>query len=349
MYICSFYINSDYKQKSKLYICVSPTSYSSRWSKIKRKVVQHGPSTLIISLPSKWIKQHSVKKGDELDVDVSGDNILIRCQKRETNERVEIDIAPFGKMIPRAIYALYKRGVNELKLNYDDKNTFALIQGSLGKESIGFEILEIGKNYCIIKNVSESTREFNQVLRQTFLLLLSMAEEGYNALRQGNLARLNELLLLEETNNRFTTFCRRYLNVYGSEKYDRIGPIYFIVEQLESIADNYKYFYKYFINLQSKKIEISTDLWNCFNDTNRMLRNFYNLFYKFSEQDMDNLKEQRDALIKSLYSALPQIKKPCDVVAFHNLLMMATDIFNLAGPYLVLEFRNHEDSAKQQQ
>ncbi len=322
-----------------------PTGYSSRWSKIKRKVVQHGPSTLIISLPSKWIRQHNVKKGDELDVDVSGDNILIRCEKRETNERVEMDIAPFGKMIPRALHALYKRGVNELKLNYDERNTFASIQNSLGKEAIGFEILEIGKNYCVIKNVSESTKEFNQVLRQTFLLLLSMAEDGYYALRQGDLSRLNELLLLEETNNRFTTFCRRYLNVYGSDRYDRIGPIYFIVEQLESIADHYKYFYRYFISLESKKIEMNEGLWGCFDATNKMLRNFYTLFYKFDSKDLSNLKEQRDSLIKNLYSILPQVKKPCDVVVFHNLLTLATDIFNLAGPYLVLEFKNHENPA----
>jgi hypothetical protein len=37
--------------------------------RIKRKVILHGPSTLTVSLPSKWVKNHNIKKGDELNIE----------------------------------------------------------------------------------------------------------------------------------------------------------------------------------------------------------------------------------------------------------------------------------------
>ena len=43
---------------------------------MKRKVVQHGPSSLIVSLPNEWIKKNKIKKGDNLDVNIIGKSIL---------------------------------------------------------------------------------------------------------------------------------------------------------------------------------------------------------------------------------------------------------------------------------
>ena len=38
---------------------------------MKRKVVQQGPSTLMVSLPAKWAKRLGIKKGDEINIDYS--------------------------------------------------------------------------------------------------------------------------------------------------------------------------------------------------------------------------------------------------------------------------------------
>ena len=35
---------------------------------MKRNVIQLAGKTLVVSLPSKWVKLNSVKKGDELNV-----------------------------------------------------------------------------------------------------------------------------------------------------------------------------------------------------------------------------------------------------------------------------------------
>ena len=38
---------------------------------MKRKLIQHGMSSLTVSLPRKWVIENSLKKGEEVDVDVS--------------------------------------------------------------------------------------------------------------------------------------------------------------------------------------------------------------------------------------------------------------------------------------
>ena len=52
------------------------------------------------------------------------------------------------------------------------------------------------------------------------------------------------IAFLEEANNRFTTTCRRLLNKKGYKEYKKLGPLYYMIEELENIADQYKYLCK---------------------------------------------------------------------------------------------------------
>ncbi len=45
---------------------------------MKRKVSLHGPSTLTVSLPSKWVKKYCIKKGDELDIEEKNSTLIIQ-------------------------------------------------------------------------------------------------------------------------------------------------------------------------------------------------------------------------------------------------------------------------------
>ena len=44
---------------------------------MQRKVIQQGPSTLMVSLPSKWVKENNIKKGEELTVDWTNNQLTI--------------------------------------------------------------------------------------------------------------------------------------------------------------------------------------------------------------------------------------------------------------------------------
>ena len=52
---------------------------------MQRKVNQIGPSTLMVSLPSKWAKRYNVRKGDSVEVTEEGKSLHI-YPERNTSE-----------------------------------------------------------------------------------------------------------------------------------------------------------------------------------------------------------------------------------------------------------------------
>ncbi|MDP7323990.1 MAG: AbrB/MazE/SpoVT family DNA-binding domain-containing protein [Candidatus Woesearchaeota archaeon] len=44
---------------------------------MKRKVNLVGINTLTVSLPSKWVKEHNIRKGDELEMRSENDSLII--------------------------------------------------------------------------------------------------------------------------------------------------------------------------------------------------------------------------------------------------------------------------------
>ena len=63
---------------------------------MRRKIVQHGPATLTLSLPSGWAKKWGIKKGSELEVEELGKELRIKVDKTPaTNEKKEFDLGNF--------------------------------------------------------------------------------------------------------------------------------------------------------------------------------------------------------------------------------------------------------------
>ncbi|MBW2994592.1 hypothetical protein KY315_04195, partial [Candidatus Woesearchaeota archaeon] len=208
------------------------------------------------------------------------------------------------------------------------------VQKALGKETVGYEIVEQGKNYCIVKNVSGNLEDFDPILRRIFLLLISMAEEGQKAMQTKDTDMLRTLIPMEESNNRFTTTCRRYLNKKGHESAAAVGPLYYILEDLENIADQYKYLYKYLTKKDLKKMKISDATLKYFEKTTTLLKTYYDLFYKPDKEKIAEIGRMRKSLIKEWYSMLGKMKDPVDIVICQNMLTIIQKVFNLTGPYL---------------
>jgi len=300
---------------------------------MKRKVIQIANSTQLVSLPRKWCKQLNIQKGDEIDVQEKGSQLLISTQyHKEEIIPIELNIKFLEPMTIRIIHAMYKRGVDEIKIHFEKPVELELIQKALGKETVGYEIVEQTYNSCVIKNVSGDLENFDQILRRTFLLLITMAEEGLNLIKNKNFANLTQILPLEESNNRFTTTCRRFLNKKVSE--ELVGPLYCIVEDLEKVADQYKYVYSYL--LRTNKIKISPVAIKLFENTNEMLKLVYSIFYKLDKDKIAEIGKLRKEIVKKWYEVSANHNKysPSDLVLISNVLVTAQQIFNITGPLL---------------
>ena len=247
---------------------------------IKRKIVQHGNTSLTISLPISWARRFDLKKGDELDILEKEKSIIISTAKAFQVNAIELDISGFDeKTIVWHIQALYRSGYDEVKVIFGNHSQMNIIQRIMGS-FIGYSIMEQKGNYCIIKTISQVVeQEFESALRRTFLVTLSMAESTYDAFSERKSDSFNSVMVMEETNNQLVLFCHRLLNKYGYNNYAKTTSVYTIISLLENIADNYRNMMK---DIRDKNIELDykVDVLEIFSDVNKLLRTFYDIFYK---------------------------------------------------------------------
>lgn len=305
---------------------------------MRRKVIQIAGSTKMVSLPHKWCKKYDIAKGEEINLDINEDKISISPLSGSNIEKAELDVSELERMSIRAIHAMYKRGVDELRVNFKDPNKIRDIQSAIGKEAMSFEIIEQGRDYCIIKSIAENLEEFGPILRRTFLLVVNMANDMELALSKKDFSRLKEVVFLEETNNRYTTFCRRLLNKKGASEYNKIGPIYYIVEELENIADYYKFICKWYMDFDNKKnLKLSNEALDIFKEVNFYFKEFYELFYKFDSKKINRLYEKRKLLIDKCLEQINKNTEEYCTVLLYNSWTILQHTFCMIGPYMVLK------------
>jgi phosphate uptake regulator len=302
---------------------------------IKRKVIQIANSTQLISLPIKWSKKYGIKKGDELEVEEQGNKVVISTEKGFKLEKGELNINNLEPMILRSIVALYKKGIDEIKVTFDKPELIESIQKAIGKEAVGYEITKQGKNYCIIKHVSGELEQFEPVVRRTFLLLISMAEESLDAIKKGEFEHLKSVGFLEEANNRFTTLCRRMLNKKGYKDNKYLGPLYYIIEEIENIADQYKYLCTNISKYKNK--DINKEILTLYEEVNNMFKNFYEFYYKFDKEKLVKLAKQRKVLVSKILNLFEKKYEPPNTLLLHYLFTILQRTFCLVGPFLVIK------------
>jgi len=303
---------------------------------VKRKVIQIADSTQLVSLPRKWAIAHGVKKGDELDVQEEGDKITVRTSSLPQKEVREIDISDLEPMVLRTIVALYKKGIDEIKISFNNPELISSVQKVIGKEAVGFEITDQGEKYCTIKNVSGELEDFDAVLKRTFILLISMSERVYEAVKSGSFDQLKNIAFLEEANNRFTTSCRRNLNKSGYKNHKVVGPIYYIVEELENIADQYKYMCLHLYSFQDKKIKIKKELLSAFSRVDDLLKKYYDLFYNFDNKRVASIGKERKIIVDDLLKIMTKTKDSNEFLIIHYLMTIMHKTFCLVGPLQVM-------------
>jgi phosphate uptake regulator len=262
---------------------------------MRRKVIQIANSTQLISLPRKWALSYNIKKGDELEIEESGKNLIISIDKEFHIEKAEVNYTTFEKFITRPIRVLYKLGYDEIDVNFEDPSVFEAIQLEM-QNLLGFEIVNQGRKRCTIKSVATATySEFDPILRRIFLMLITMAKDSYSLIAEKNFERLKDITLLEKTNNKLILFCLRLLGKSGYKEYKRTSLIYITVSLLEHIADDFRDACVY---LMETKPKLGKKTMDCYKLLGDQVELFYKLFYKqgLDVKDLFEFRQKSQAI-----------------------------------------------------
>ena len=142
---------------------------------MRRKLIQHGPSTLTVSLPYKWIKGHNLKKGNEVECVVNSEDITILPVKSIPPDLTcEVSLDQLDESAwEHIIMGLHTKGYDKIKILTRGKDIPKKIYKFLTDNQLGFEILKQEKESITIQDVSNPTSEkYPGLLRRAFRIVI---------------------------------------------------------------------------------------------------------------------------------------------------------------------------------
>ncbi len=300
---------------------------------MKRKVIQLAGKTLVVSIPSKWAGKYRVKKGDEVEVEEMENRLVISSDKELNSDLTSIDISGTSPMIKRILGALYKTGYDEAEIKFTSTEELETALQVIKDEFIGFEVVKRGKNSLHVKNVATiQYAEFDNVLRRIFLVTLSMAEEGEEAIRANDMRQLKSIIFMDLDVNKYADFCRRILNKKGYSQFRKTPPLYYIVEEMEKTADAVR-------DMCACALEIkpSSNALLLFHDVAEFIRAFYEIYYSFELKKIPDFGKKRAILKEKILEAIKKSKANDSVLLLHAYIAVES-CFNMNGALMAMNF-----------
>ena len=299
---------------------------------MKRKIVQHGSSSLTITLPIKWVEKFGIKKGDELDVEEAGPVLMLSTEQEIASPKKEFSATESGIFTKNNLSHLYQLGYDEIEIRFEDPKTIEELKERL-PDCIGYAIIDQKGNKVYIKSIATTIEsEFDTLLRKSFMITNEMAKEVLQALEKGEYGKLKEIRNMESLNNRFTDVCIRILNKKGYKVPKRTMQMYEIVKNIERIADEFKYICDLFSG-NNKKLDKAVI--ESFKEAVDYYLAFYNMFYKFDPKLKEKIYLDRKKLLEKYNSQLKKSKG--DISLFlHHLINIILKTYEGAGGYFAL-------------
>jgi len=300
---------------------------------MRRKLIQHGLSSLTVSLPRKWIKENNLNKGEEIELDILNGKLIISTKKHYEHKKIEIDISNAKPMIRKIIGATFKSGYNEVSIKFNSFEELKAVKDLMREQFSGFEIINQSKNNIIIKNISQTSfEEFNNVLRRFFFVLNQISSEVADAVNKDDFNWLKNITLMKTESDKYADYCRRAINMGFETEFKKSAPLYTIIEQLEKVVDRYRDLCDY---TSLNKIKVNNKIKTVLREISQFQESFYNLFYKFELEKIVELGKNKENLQKELDKITQECsKKEIKIITLLDRILNL--IFDLNGPLMAI-------------
>jgi len=310
-----------------------------------------------------WTKRFNLKGGEDIELIEKDNGLFIEVEKKEEIKSTSFDISNMDiPTIWKYFMAVYREGYDEVKVCFNPEKgvenpykflsahrldsrykkesqkrpIFEVLQGFVNR-FIGFEIIEHGRDYILIKEMSAmSSREFDNSLRRIFLLVQQMAEETHNAMSLGDQKGLGHMHDVDINIDKFHDYCVRVLNKLELKDGKKKNLYFSTLYLLELVGDEFKNIAIHLVNdfpkaKFNKKLEIMPRL------VKEEIDTLYDLFYNFDKDKINKLseidKEMYFNMNKLYFSANEEEKE-----VFHHLRMIVRYINALLELRIEMEY-----------
>jgi len=223
-----------------------------------RKLVQHGPSTLITSLPANWIKKQKLKRGDEIEFTEIDKGLLITNNRKKEKLSIKIHLHKCDERYIRMIVGnSYRGGVDIIELTYDDSKCFDMIQKIVDDYILGFEVITKTQKSCRIENLTVPTEDkFKILLRRIFYIIKDASDVLRKDINAQNFKSAEYIFSVSQKLGKYDNFCKR--NIFIKRFEDESSYFNFLLCNYLMISQRSIYYlYKHFAN---KSLKIPKDV-----------------------------------------------------------------------------------------
>lgn len=285
---------------------------------MKRKLVQLGEKSLLVSLPAKWIQLRGLKKGDEIDLKPIENSLLIspeiKIEKKSAQLKVTSENQHYIRMV---LNALYGSGYDQLTIMFENKKQLKIIKDTIDAYYLGFDITTEKEDYLIIENITEPSQEKQEVLlRRVFLLIKESFELTNAGFKEEKYESLQSIENLKNKSNKYNNLCRRQIAKQRliSEKTYFYWELYSRLLVLQhTLCHLYQYLH------ESKKLKISTKTKTTFQQVSDFFDQTYHSFFKKDPNALQKIFDQsRNLIFKDFYQALQQSKGKESVILYRT-------------------------------
>lgn len=186
---------------------------------MKRKLVQQGEATLMVSIPSKWIKDNDLQKGDTIDIQEIENNLLLSKDIQGRKKETHLDLKSSTESAVRVpIVNAYRSGYDLVHIHFQNHTQYTLLQRILKEYIFGFELVQKGEKECTIENITEpSPEQFDILLQKIFDNTKSLLYFTKERLEGKKVTE--DYLAITHRIHQYDNFCRRVIsktNKFGS-------------------------------------------------------------------------------------------------------------------------------------
>ena len=285
---------------------------------MKRKIIKLGQATYVASLPSKWIRENQLEKGDYLDVEEEDNSLVLRTKKKLKFSEARIDVTSYkNKNIGNILNQTYRKGFDKVHVKYKTQEQFNEISRLTRETLLGFDIVEQNENYCLLANIAEPGEDkFEVLLRKLFLSIKHEATEIIDELRKGNSSEMQKRNEIKNSIDKYTNIIRRMIIKYQIHGNKNSYLLFYSTSLLSLIHHAYYYMYKY----AHDKDKLSKTTFGILDDSVKLFDEYYRAFYKKDLNITHDLIMKKVELVdKEGYKLLEKSKGHESVVLYHTL------------------------------
>ncbi len=282
---------------------------------MKRRVVKHGLSTFIISLPADWVKRYGVKRGDELDVEEKGPSVVVHSGKSEKVGNIEVNISDLDRTsIVQLVRTLYKLGYDEITLRFkqqtiphlrtgQQKTVISVIHEELGR-LIGLDVVQQREDVCVLKMLTQmNPDEFQPTLRRAFLQLIDMQRDLTEGAAKHDLPLLETLEEKHNTITKLLNYCDRLLHQHGYDPAEKTSTMQTLVVLIDKLLDTSKNAGR---RISGLKKPLSAGGVSTLRDLQKAVEIYYGLHFDFSNAKLMAAAKQQADLLSAFKTRTPK-------------------------------------------